>query len=551
MGWSRRQLLVGAAGLAAAPALPSRVRSEPLYPTFVPLSTEELFQKRLRFHQGEPRVSIGIARRLAELDVRSDRPLRLSFDEAGLPKNLYLQNGARLVAESSSPGRVEHWVIVDRGPIRDDADFDARRARWEQRARRTRVFERGVVVALAGTVLDTRERRIAVGGFDSREEADALALRLFERDQLAPSVEVELAELPRGRIQVFDGAGKRRAVASGAVCVSGARGHALTSEQHGTFAGHLYAVCDRFGGMSLVNSIGTERMLAGLVPAEIFANAPEEALKAQAVTARGAVFAKLGHRHFDEPFFLCSEQHCQVYRGVGQEQDKTSTAVASTRGLLAVRGGNGTPLKLVRSVYSSTCGGFSENNDVVWDQPPSKSLRGRLDGSTADPALSAFARGLDEDNIRAWLESYPPTFESRSSFVRPDKYRWKVSYSKEEIDGLVSSLGVGSVKRLEILGRGPGGRVTGLRIHGDAKSTEVLRELPVRRRFGNLNSGMFVIDHVRGADGSLERVEFTGGGWGHGVGMCQIGAIGRAEAQQDFRQILAHYYSGARVERLY
>ena len=135
--------------------------------------------------------------------------------------------------------------------------------------------------------------------------------------------------------------------------------------------------------------------------------------------------------------------------------------------------------------------------------------------------------------------------------MRADKYRWRVTYTKSEIDGLVASLGVGAVKQLEVLGRGPGGRVTGVRVHGARGTADVLRELPVRRRFGNLNSGMFVVDHVRDASGELERVEFIGGGWGHGVGMCQIGAIGRAEAGQDFETILAHYYGGARVERLY
>ncbi len=80
---------------------------------------------------------------------------------------------------------------------------------------------------------------------------------------------------------------------------------------------------------------------------------------------------------------------------------------------------------------------------------------------------------------------------------------------------------------------------------------DVHRELPVRRLFGNLNSGLFVLDVERDPKGRLTALRFTGGGWGHGVGMCQMGAIGRAEHGHDFGRILDHYYSGARVERIY
>jgi SpoIID/LytB domain protein len=202
-------------------------------------------------------------------------------------------------------------------------------------------------------------------------------------------------------------------------------------------------------------------------------------------------------------------------------------------------------------VYSASSGGFSEANEVVWDNEPSESLRPRLDGLKGDPALAKFAKGLDDSNIREWVESYPPTFSARSSFSRSNKYRWKVTYTAEQLDRFVAPLGVGGVLKLEILGRGTGGRVTGLRVVGSKGIKQVLRELPVRRMFGNLNSGMFVLDETRSPEGDLVSVTFTGGGWGHGVGMCQMGAIGRAEAKQTFRQILAHYYNGAQVERIY
>jgi stage II sporulation protein D len=553
VGWTRRGVLAGAGRAALGIGLARRAgAAEALFPRYVPLDLEGLYAKRLRFAQGEPRVSIGLGQGLEVVGLAGEPALRLMFDEGGLPKRVFVDAPVVLRPEPSAPGRFAYGVVVERFPYADHAQAEEARAAWARRQPTARVVERGIVVALAGSVLDTRERRVVVGRFEERRDAEALRQALFAEQGRAASVESEPVDLPKGRVLIQTAGGRTLHRASGPVAVSPARGAVVGVEGRGRFRGHLYALCDRFGGLSLVNSVGVERMLEGLVPAEIFADAPAEALKAQAVTARGAVFAKLGHRHFGEPFFLCAEQHCQVYAGVQREHPDTSAAVRSTRGLLAVRPPQaGGPLELVASVYSSTCGGHSEDNDVAWDQSPSESLRGRLDGPAADPALAPFADGISEDNVRAWVESYPPTYESKTRFLRADKYRWRVGYSKDEIDGLTASLGVGSVQRLEVLGRGPGGRVTGLRVHGAQGAADVLRELPVRRRFGNLNSGLFVIDHHRDDAGRLERVEFIGGGWGHGVGMCQMGAIGRAEAGQDFEAILAHYYSGAVVRQLY
>jgi len=99
--------------------------------------------------------------------------------------------------------------------------------------------------------------------------------------------------------------------------------------------------------------------------------------------------------------------------------------------------------------------------------------------------------------------------------------------------------------------RGPGGRVVSLQLVGSKSSESIVHELPIRQLFGNLNSGAFVVELERAASGDITLATFRGGGWGHGVGMCQIGAIGRAEAGHGYRQILAHYYNGATVQQLY
>ncbi len=563
-----RRLGVGLLGLVClvAPALASAAPPG----RFVPLTLAELYAKRMRFEAGVPRISVGLMSGQEQLAVGGGPALRVMFDEGDLPKTLYLPEGARLSFRrlSATPARVAHWGVVHAHAMLDGERPDAVAKRWARGPHPVRVFEAGTIIAVGGKVLDTREWRVGVGGVPSRAEAEALLSGLgSDGHEGERFVHEELLAPPSGVIGIYDAAGKLIHKASDAVAITALDGGAVPVDEvefgrgyrwHGRerrrYRGHLYVAIDGGGQLALVNSVDAETLLRGLVPAEIFASAPLEALKAQAVTARGEIFSKLAHRHFGDPFHLCSEQHCQVYAGAKLEHAATDRAVAETRGLLAVRprADAKAPMRLVDSRYSSSCGGSSEANEVVWGTSPAESLRARIDGIGSDPALAAYAEGLaGEAAVRSFVESYPPTACARASLVNEKKFRWKRTLTSTEAQGLVEPLGVGRLVDVEVLGRGRGGRVTGVRVVGDRGRVDVHRELPVRRLFGNLNSGLFVLDVERDPKGRLTALRFTGGGWGHGVGMCQMGAIGRAEHGHDFGRILDHYYSGARVERIY
>jgi peptidoglycan hydrolase-like amidase len=363
-------------------------------------------------------------------------------------------------------------------------------------------------------------------------------------------------------VSIRDAEGQIVGVADDAVFVAAAQGGALrlgrcagacaSAEGRAYPGGPLYVTLGTERGLAAVLSIDAETLLQGIVPAEIFASSPSAALEAQAIVARGAVLAMLGHRHHDAPYHVCDRQHCQVYRGREGRHPSTDQAVARTRGALAVRprADPSAPLELVASVYSASCGGHGASNETVWDQPPSPSLRGRLDGPPGDPVLAPFRGGIDGARIQAWVEAYPPTYCARASFVRPEKFRWKVTHDARALRARWAERGLGAPIDVKVLGRGVGGRVRGLRLVGTLGTHDVLRELPVRRLFG-LRSGAFAVARARDAEGRLSSLTFTGAGWGHGVGMCQMGAIGRAEAGHDAARILGHYYSGAVLERLY
>lgn len=537
---------------------------------FSPLTLEQLYEKRMRFERGEPRISVGIMRGQTSVAVASDAPLRVMFDEDQIPKVAYAPPKTRWTfrLSNSRPAELRYWVVVHTHRA-VDAGFPGKALAAAKRTGvKARAFEVGTIISVRGTVLDTREWLVGVGGFSSQDEAESLLAKLLKArgDDAQLFLHEELVKRPSGTIGVYDGAGKLVHLARDVVSISTTPGGLLRIEDvefgrgyrwHGregrAYRDQVYVAVDGDGQLAVVNSIGAEKLLAGLVPAEIFATAHLEALKAQAVTARGEIFSKIAHRHFADPFHLCSDQHCQVYAGAKSEHPATNQAVAQTRGLLAVRPRkeDKDPLVLVDSRYSSSCGGYSEGNETVWGTAPSRSLRSRLDGSATDPALAPFSSGLDDANLRAFVESYPPVACARASVTRASKFRWVRTFTATQADSLVADLGVGKLHDVEILGRGHGGRVTGVHLVGTRGSADVMRELGVRRRFANLNSGMFIVDIQRNAQGTLQSLTFTGGGWGHGVGMCQMGAIARAEQGQTFREILGHYYNGAVVEQIY
>lgn len=559
-------IALGAPDPSPEPALPPEVPGR--FERYAPLALVDLYEKRMRFSRRDPLISVGIMDGQSQVVVSATGPLRLMLDEDDLPKTVYAPAGARFVLKrlAGTPAVARYWVVVEsRGPTAR-AELERWVATWKRTGQATRIFEVGTLLGVRGNVLDTRQWQLAIGGLPTRAAGEEL-LRALARDGKTDGfIHEELVTPPSGVIGVLDERGTLLHRVADSVYVGTVTGsrvrvfdveHSRGYKNHGRetreFHGHLYVVIDGGGQLAVVSSVGAERVLAGLVPAEIFATAPLEALKAQAVTARGEIFSKLGHRHFADPFHLCSEQHCQVYSGAQVETPATDRAVEDTRGLLAFRprAHADEPAALVDSVYSSSCGGWSEANEAVWGTPPSGSLRPRLDGNPKDPALAPFTGPWTEEGLRAFVVAYPPTDCARSSFARKDRFRWKKTFGMAELDVIGESLGIGRVRDVAILGRGPGGRITGLVLTGVRGKTEVLRELPVRRLFGQLSSGFFVLDVMKSATGDVTSLVFTGGGWGHGVGMCQTGAIGRAERGHDFRQILDHYYSGVSVEQVY
>jgi SpoIID/LytB domain protein len=268
----------------------------------------------------------------------------------------------------------------------------------------------------------------------------------------------------------------------------------------------------------------------------MYPDAPAAALEAQAIAARTELLQKIGRRNLTDPFLLCSTQQCQVYAGAGKEDPRTTRAIEATRGLVLLRDGGG----LVDIRYSASCGGHSEDNDAIWGGEPDPSLRGRAD--TAGGGLSRITEG----NLASFLESGDDAWCNQTKLGK-SKFRWTETITREELTVRVAVEypEVGRVRQLVAKHRGVSGRIGVLAIQGDKGRAEVSGDLHIRRLLGGLKSTLFEVDPHGDA------FVFHGAGFGHGVGMCQMGAIGMATAGRSHAQILAHYYRGSHLHRLY
>jgi SpoIID/LytB domain protein len=317
----------------------------------------------------------------------------------------------------------------------------------------------------------------------------------------------------------------------------------------------IYFQLDNEGKLVVINILLLETYLRGVVPSEMAEGFPSEALKAQAVAARGEMLAKMGRSHRDDPFDVCADVHCQVYSGMTKWAKSTDLAVRRTKGLVMWKDG-----MITDAVYSSVCGGHGENNEGAWGGQPRSYLRGDFDGTDR---LKRYGSLTEEGNLKRWIDDDPPAFCNTTRVRAPSAldftkkyFRWQVSYAQEELNNIIrakTGRNVGDVIDLIPLRRGASGRIIRLRIVGTQDEFIIERELRIRQALSTntLWSACFYVEKHDGTGRVPGRFVLKGAGFGHGVGMCQTGAAMMALRGYRFDQILKHYYSGVRLRRLY
>jgi stage II sporulation protein D len=372
---------------------------------------------------------------------------------------------------------------------------------------------------------------------------------------LMPTVDVAAADSwavsdGEGRVVARGGAGDRMALAaSGAsitlrdatgsphivappLTVTTRREDATLSVNGRRYRGDLTVVLAD-SGLRVVNRLEVEAYLRGVVPRELGVRGASDraALEAQAVAARSYAVTRLGNP--SRPFDVTATTSDQVYGGAEAENPIADAAVAATAGLVLMFDG-----RVASAPYHSTCGGSTAAPDEIWQ-------------SRSEPYLQRVSDRIPGTD-RFYCDIAP-------------RFRWERSWRADSLSAIVDRYvrayaaippePIGSIRSVVVDGRTPSGRVAALWIETD-RGRYRLRANDIRyvlRSAGGelLNSTYFSAEMVSSPDGRLSRLTIRGLGYGHGVGMCQWGAIGRARAGQDFRTILRTYYPGTAVARAY
>ncbi len=314
-----------------------------------------------------------------------------------------------------------------------------------------------------------------------------------------------------------------------------------------TYSGRIEVRARRNGDLEIVCALPLEDYLLGVVPSEIGSGAPAEAMKAQAIAARSEVVTALRSRIYaGENHDICADVDCQVYSGNGKRTVDTDRAVWDTEALVLSHDGT-----TIGAYYASNCGGHSESVENVWPDRsgPVPYWSGSFD-SERDPGVDL----TKETALRAWLATEPDVWCAPSKDGIPDwakkNFRWERTFTAEETSKAVASVrDIGTVVDIVPVERGVSGRLTRVEFVGSEGRVEVGPELKIRTLFAPpLKSAAFVVD-AEGPEGHPDQFTLSGAGYGHGVGMCQTGAMARAAAGQTYAQILTAYYPEVEIGR--
>lgn len=307
------------------------------------------------------------------------------------------------------------------------------------------------------------------------------------------------------------------------------------------------------GYLLLSNTVPLEQYLACVAVSEMSGACPPALLESQTITARSWVLAAAENKHSDLNLDACNDDCCQRYQGLSQMTDASIKATNDSRGIVLSYDN-----QICDARYSKSCGGLTENAENVWDMPSTPYLTSIYDGPDTK-------NEIDWDN---WFTNHPKVFcgsnfanenELHKYLGNVDKdrnyFRWYLNFTQNEFCKFFSEKineHVSHITKIDALNRGKSGRINHLYLdyetkEGIPKTLRINNEYDIRRILhpSFLYSSCFVINMDE------KHIEFFGAGWGHGVGLCQIGALGMALNNYTTNEILTHYFRGTELKRLY
>lgn len=468
----------------------------------------------------------------------------------------------KLQISSGKPAEIGYQVRAGIERDRDAAENMAKQFR--EKGLDVQLREVGLSFQLNNRQIDNKEFWIAIGDFFSYEDAlnfknsqqESGEFVVIEKILKPANGEIELNEKTLGSVvRIVPDGNKNSTHITVANIIIGIQFHWQKLEDL-DYRGIIEVGFNNKGKLVVINELDLESYLQSVNSSEMTSDCPLGLLESQTVVARSTVFATMGKHHYNTNFHLCSDDHCQCYHGKKREQAPSRKAIENTWGEVIMYN-----QEICDARYSKICGGIMEDYKYVWENRDIPYMTSGVDSEQEInfPANSEEkAKNLIDTEVPAYCNTnlYPLPEKLANLYSTQNLFRWEIKYSRQELEELIlerTGEDIGELQDIIPLERGDSGRLIYVELMGTNKKLKIGKELEIRRVLSksHLYSSCFYVEKEIGADKKVKQFILKGAGWGHGVGLCQVGATVMAMKNIPYSKILEHYYKNTRLVKLY
>ncbi|MBD3289418.1 SpoIID/LytB domain-containing protein [candidate division KSB1 bacterium] len=507
-----------------------------------------------------PKVRIGIIQTSKQVGFKCASNFKILNDKNEVLISGHPNQNYSLKIASAKPAKLEYQIRV--AVFKDLDSAEQKSQELKKQGQPTEIRKVGLFLTFADFEFDNSDYWVVVGNFSTREEA------LAYRDELGLASDIPIVEkIIRKASGIIEHNGQQlgdciRIMPEDPETLIQVDEVPIGIEFHWQrtenldYRGIIEVGFNNIGELVTINEVDIENYLASVNSSEMTPDCPLALLEAQTIAARSTVFATMGKHHYNTQFHLCSDDHCQCYQGAKREQAVSQEAMRNTLGETLISDG-----VICDARYSKICGGIMESYENVWDEQKIPYLVAGIDSNQKIefPADT-------EERARALVDGNPDVFCNTNIYKLPEKlanlystkdlFRWEVRYDRNDLQKLIAKkldTDFGTLIDLKPVNRGASGRLIYLDVVGSKNTIRVGKELGIRRILSesHLYSSCFYIERDTDDNGEIRAFVLKGGGWGHGVGLCQVGATVMALKGYSYPDILVHYFKNSDIKKLY
>lgn len=524
-------------------------------------------ERIIRKFQSEPSVLIQVANAIEMIDFQPlgdfdilDNTGKSVLSIEKLPLKWRVKLG------SVEPAKFDYGLLVTVEKSMDKAEQIANQLK--NQGHEVRINEVGGMIQLNDQkIIDNCMHQVIIGEFNSPEDAEDFS-HTISNNHSVKVIREKIRDL-RAQIELFDSEyihvfeldnhfaiqPKKNAQSTKIFNVLFDHGYSEECRIEKIFQGTLHFRINDSNELIAVSELPLESYLKGILAIHMGEKYPFEALKCQAVVSRSLALASFGYIHENEPFDLCSERHCQLFQDSSLVTSSINKAVEETKGKVLFHQG-----KICASHYSKVCGGYTAETDKSTHLIKETFLKKVFDGPNGHQNKMSLK---NEKTVNRWINSQPNVYCNLNQYdfyseldIKKEYFRWEKHYTRSELEEIIqykTNKNIGILFDVIPVNRDNSGRLIEIEILGSRKNLSLIGEMNIRWVLSDatLYSSCFQITKELGADGIPMGYTFWGAGYGHGMGMCQTGAIVQAFHGHKYQDILDYYYHNVEIKRIY